>query len=95
MKGKFTTNRSARPRLNQDLLRSGGPGAKKLSMALVGQLHWPKRREGQKIKVNLVRYADDFIITGYSDVFLVEIVRPLVEQLFHERGLALSEETSW
>jgi RNA-directed DNA polymerase len=52
----------------------------------------PKRRRGQKIKVNLVRFADDFIITGYSKACLAEIVRPLVEQFLHERGLELSAQ---
>ncbi|MGH3848326.1 MAG: group II intron reverse transcriptase/maturase [Pseudonocardiaceae bacterium] len=41
-------------------------------------------------KVNLVRYADDFIITGASKEVLEAQVRPLVEQFLMERGLALS-----
>ena len=52
----------------------------------------PKRMEGQKTKVNLVRFADDFILTGYSQVFLEESVKPLVEQYLQERGLELSAE---
>ena len=52
----------------------------------------PKRNEGQKTKVNLVRFADDFILTGYSKVFLEESVKPLVEQFLQERGLELSAE---
>jgi RNA-directed DNA polymerase len=51
-----------------------------------------KRNEGQKIKVNLVRFAGDFILTGYSKVFLEEIVKPLVEQFLQKRELELSEE---
>src|SRR5271155_3946299 len=43
-------------------------------------------------KVNLVRYADDFIITGSSKELLENEVRPLVEQFLHERGLELSPE---
>ncbi len=43
-------------------------------------------------KVNLVRYADDFIITGTSKELLEKEVRPLVEQFLHERGLELSPE---
>jgi len=38
-------------------------------------------------KVNLVRYADDFIITGDSRELLENEVRPLVEQFWRERGL--------
>lgn len=47
-------------------------------------------RRGQKVKVNLVRYADDFIITGVSKELLEEEVRPLVERFLAERGLRLS-----
>ena len=52
----------------------------------------PKRWEGRRIKVNLVRFADDFIITGQSQVFLLMVVKPLVEAFFQERGLELSQE---
>jgi len=52
----------------------------------------PKRWEGRRIKVNLVRFADDFIITGHSQVFLLMVVKPLVEAFFKERGLELSQE---
>lgn len=41
-------------------------------------------------KVHLVRYADDFIITGSSRELLVNEVRPLVEAFLCERGLQLS-----
>jgi RNA-directed DNA polymerase len=43
-------------------------------------------------KVNLVRYADDFIITGVSKEILENEVRPLVERFLAVRGLALSSE---
>ena len=43
-------------------------------------------------KVNLVRYADDFIITGTSKELLEMEVRPIVEQFMKERGLYLSPE---
>ena len=46
------------------------------------------RRNG----VHLVRYADDFIITGSSRELLEEQVKPLVEQFLRERGLELSQE---
>jgi len=42
-------------------------------------------------KVHMVRYADDFVISGISKELLEERVRPLVEQLLAERGLRLSE----
>src|SRR5438552_11610663 len=43
-------------------------------------------------KIHLVRYADDFIITGTSKVLLAYEVRPLVAQFLKERGLELSHE---
>jgi RNA-directed DNA polymerase len=43
-------------------------------------------------KVNFVRYADDFIITGSSKELLEIQVRPLVEQFLLQRGLQLSPE---
>jgi RNA-directed DNA polymerase len=42
--------------------------------------------------VHLVRYADDFIITGRSKELLEKEVKPLVEQFMRERGLVLSQE---
>ena len=44
------------------------------------------------LKVNFVRYADDFIITGASKELLENEVRPLVTQFLTERGLQLSEK---
>lgn len=41
-------------------------------------------------KVNLIRYADDFIITGRSKELLANEVKPLVETFLVERGLRLS-----
>jgi RNA-directed DNA polymerase len=46
----------------------------------------------RKHKVHLVRYADDFIITGMSEVLLEYGVKPLVEHFLQERGLELSHE---
>lgn len=43
-------------------------------------------------KVNLVRYADDFVITGSSRELLENEVKPLVRAFLAERGLSLSEE---
>jgi len=43
-------------------------------------------------KVNFVRYADDFIITGRSKELLENDVMPVVREFLQERGLTLSEE---
>jgi RNA-directed DNA polymerase len=45
-----------------------------------------------RAKVNLVRYADDFVVTGSSKELLETIVRPWVVEFLRERGLTLSEE---
>lgn len=65
------------------------------NMALDGlegylQEHLPKTRQGQRVKVNVVRYADDFIITGCTREFLVLMVKPLVMKFLRERSLELS-----
>jgi len=49
-------------------------------------------RLSRRTKVNLVRYADDFIITGVSPELLVEEVQPIVKEFLAERGLELSPE---
>lgn len=43
-------------------------------------------------KVNLVRYADDFVVTGSSKEVLETLVRPWIVEFLRERGLTLSEE---
>ena len=48
--------------------------------------------KGKNKQVNLVRYADDFIITGISKEVLETEVKPLVVQFMRDRGLEISEE---
>lgn len=48
-------------------------------------------RQAREAKVHLVRYADDFVITGSSRELLGGRVRPLVVQFLAARGLVLSE----
>lgn len=50
------------------------------------------RKNRPRPKVNLVRYADDFVITGNSKELLEQQVKPLVETFLRERGLELSQE---
>ena len=47
---------------------------------------------GKNKKVNLVRYADDLIITGNSQEVLATEVKPLIVAFLQERGLELSED---
>ncbi len=58
------------------------------------ELHsrYPGDRQSRKAKVNLIRFADDFVITGSSKELLEHEVKPLVEQFLKERGLTLSAE---
>jgi RNA-directed DNA polymerase len=50
------------------------------------------RQRYPKAKVNLVRFADDFLITGTSKELLEKEIAPLVEEFLKERGLNLSPE---
>ena len=61
------------------LLRENYPAGKRL-----------KSLGGEKPCVNLVRFADDFVITGKSKELLEGEIKPLVEQFLQERGLELS-----
>ena len=45
-----------------------------------------------RLRVRLVRYADDFIITGTSKELLEKEVKPCVEAFLAERSLELSQE---
>ena len=51
----------------------------------------PNTKRAQRAQVNLVRYCDDFMITGSSQAVLEQEVKPLVDHVLHERGLALSQ----
>ena len=43
-------------------------------------------------KMNFVRFAEDFIVTGESKEFLENDVLPIIRAFMAERGLQLSEE---
>lgn len=48
--------------------------------------------QGRRSKLNLVRYADDFVITGITQEFLHDEVKPIVIEFLTRRGLSLSSE---
>src|SRR3984893_14884947 len=52
---------------------------------------FPKARRAG-LKMNMVRYADDFIITGNSKEWLEQEGKPAVVEFLAERGLVLSPE---
>lgn len=53
---------------------------------------YPKPKTGFNAKVNLVRFADDFIVTGRTKELLEQEIKSLIEQFMKERGLELSPE---
>jgi RNA-directed DNA polymerase len=65
-----------------------------LESLLAKQFPRELKRGGKRhyLKVNMVRYADDFIITGSSRELLEQEVLPLVVSFMKERGLELSPE---
>lgn len=52
---------------------------------------FPKAKR-PRLKMNMVRYADDFIITGHSKAWLEREVKPAVVEFLTQRGLVLSPE---
>lgn len=46
--------------------------------------------KARKLKVGVVRYADDFVITGASQELLADEIRPWIETFLAVRGLKLS-----
>jgi RNA-directed DNA polymerase len=62
------------------------------NMTLDGLEEAIRRVVPRRSRVNFIRYADDFIVTGKSKRLLEEIVKPAVEAFLAERGLALSKE---
>ena len=63
-----------------------------LEAVLEAQFGQKNTKARYKTKVNYVRYADDFVITGISKELLENEVKPLVEAFMAERGLTLSAE---
>ncbi len=53
---------------------------------------FPRKKGGNRHQVYLIRYADDFVVTGGSQEILESEVRPIVEAFLAERGLRLSAE---
>lgn len=52
----------------------------------------PTKRGRGKFNINVVRYADDFVVTGISKEILEHSVLPAVRQFMAIRGLELSDE---
>ena len=59
---------------------------------ILQQTFWSTYARRRKTKVNLIRYADDFIVTGATREILEQEVMPLLKAFLTERGLTLSAE---
>ncbi|MEE9151382.1 MAG: group II intron reverse transcriptase/maturase [Thermoplasmata archaeon] len=62
------------------------------NMTLDGLEAAVKTAVSKSSKVNVIRYADDFVVTGESKEILQEKVRPVIQSFLKERGLNLSGE---
>jgi RNA-directed DNA polymerase len=62
------------------------------NIALDGLEELIKNVSSKGDKTHLVRYADDFIVTGSSKGLLENKIKPAIENFLKERGLALSQE---
>lgn len=62
------------------------------NMALDGLQDLLSKAFKKQDKVHLVRYADDFVITGEKEELLSKMVKSLVERFLFQRGLSLSAE---
>jgi RNA-directed DNA polymerase len=49
-------------------------------------------KSASQAKINTVRYADDFVVTGDSKELLENVVQPWIVQFLRERGLMFSDE---
>jgi RNA-directed DNA polymerase len=61
-------------------------------MALDGLEAVAHKAAPHRQKINVIRYADDFVITGASKEVLETRVKPAVVGFLKERGLELSDE---
>jgi len=61
----------------------------------IGKVFWPSKKGRKETKdshrngINLVRYADDFIITSFNETTALEIIK-VIEDFLKIRGLTLS-----
>lgn len=53
---------------------------------------FPSGNAAKRAKVHMIRFADDFVITGVTRELLENEIKPFLEQFMRERGLELSQE---
>jgi RNA-directed DNA polymerase len=59
---------------------------------LLHQRYWSAAKKQILRKVHLVRYADDFIVTGDSKELLEDEIKPMIAEFLAARGMTLSQE---
>lgn len=84
-KGKFYSTEVGTP-------QGGTISPTLLNVTLSGLEKAVKAATKREDKINIIIYADDFIITGGTKEVLENTVKPLVEAFLNERGLELSQE---
>lgn len=84
-KGKFFTTEDGTP-------QGGIISPVLLTVTLSGLEKTVHAAVGRGDKVNVIIYADDFVITGATREVLENKVKPAVETFLSERGLSLSQE---
>lgn len=65
-----------------------------MNMTLDGLEQAVRSAVPRRVRVNFIRYADDFIVTAKSRRLLEEHIIPAVKRFLAERGLTLSDEKS-
>ena len=62
------------------------------NMTLDGMEHAVLQAVPRRSRVNFIRYAGDFVVTGKSKRLLETMVKPAIERFLEQRGLRLSPE---
>ena len=65
------------------------------NMALDGLEEAIRKSVPRRSRVNFIRYADDFIVTGKSKRILEKNIKPVIERFLAERGMELSTEKTF
>ena len=63
-----------------------------MNLTLAGLEEAIKKSVKRSDKVNVIMYADDFVVTGISKEILENKIKPIIVSFLAERGLELSEE---
>lgn len=70
----------------------GGIASPCLANMTLDSLEIAVNKVGKGHKINMIRYADDFVITGDSKEFLEHEIKPVIVSFLKDRGLNLSKE---